>query len=376
MPSLLFRFVCPQLSAILGMSIQPHAAMKSQPSKYLSPAELTLIRESVNVRRLIAALGLRVAKETPAGEVWVHSPFSTDKTASMHIQSDGKWYCHATGQGGGVIELYQAMRGGDCYAAGRKLRDLGVCDGTPGRPGGNVAEKERERGGQNRKTSRQPSLIPFLQPHPEFKRRGISERTRRALGCGFLPPESQSPLRGRLVFQIRDARGLVISHIGRAASPGQEPKWYFYAGFPKQDHLYNLDFIRRDPEARAIVASHGLPIVEGPFDVAKLDEAGVPAVAALGANLGPSQVEKLKALAGQVEGLRLLLWFDRDQAGQLGTQRAETLLQEAGLPYSVFDWNQTFPMAADHPASIPGDVKDACDFDLCQLRWLRRQGLI
>lgn len=351
--------------------------MRKPYNNYLSPDELTRIRESVSVPRLIVALGLRVAKETPAGEVWVHSPFSTDKTASMHIQPDGRWFCHASNQGGGVIELYQAMHGGDCYAAGRALRDLGVCAEAPlSRSGQSSAEEKRELASKRREPSRQPSLIPYLKPHPEFTRRGISARTQKALGCGFLPATSKSPLRNRLVFQIRNAEGKVVSHIGRAVSPDQESKWFFYAGFPKQEHLYNLDFIIGNAEARTIVARFGLPIVEGPFDAAKLHEAGIPAVATFGANLGPVQVEKLKALADQISGLRFLLWFDRDQAGQLGTEKAEALLREAGLPYSVFDWKQTFPIAVDHPASIPKSIKDACDFEVATLRALRRHGWI
>lgn len=351
--------------------------MNMHSGKYLSPDDLTRIRESVNVRRLVDALRLRVSRESPSGEIWVHSPFSTDKTASMHLQPDGRWYCHASSQGGGVIELYQAIHGGDSYAAGRALRDLGVCDAGPLPHSGQAgSEGKMKRGGTSRKASKQPSLIPYLKPHPEFGRRGISEKTRLALGCGFLPATSKSPLRNRLVFQVRDAGGKVVSHIGRAVFPEQESKWYFYAGFRKSDHLYNLDFILADKEVHAIVASHGLPIVEGPFDVAKLHEAGVPAIATFGANLGPAQVEKLKALASQVKGLRLLLWFDRDQAGANATAKAEALLQEVGLPYSVFDWEQTFPHAVDHPASIPKQIKDTCNFEVAQLRWLRQQGLI
>ena len=344
---------------------------------YLSPDDLSRIRNSVNIRLLISALGLRVAKESPSGEIWVHSPFTADKHASMHIQPDGRWYCQASNQGGGVIELYQAMRGGDCFAAGRALRDLGVCDARPQSETGQASgEGKKEAESKGREASKQPSLVPYLKPHPEFARRGISEKTRLALGCGFLPPASKSPLNNRLVFQIRDEQGKVVSHIGRAVSPEQEAKWFFYSGFAKQDHLYNLDFILGSKEARAIVAKHGLPIVEGPFDVAKLHEAGVPAIATFGANLGPAQIEKLKSLAGQFKGLRLVIWFDRDRAGQIATAKAEALLKDAGLPYSVFDWEQDFPQAVDHPASIPEHVKDACDFEVAQLRWLRQQGLI
>ena len=353
--------------------------MKKSPKDYISPEELTRIRESVNPRLLVTALGLRVAKESPSGELWVHSPFAADKTASMHLQPDGRWFCHASNQGGGVIELYQAVHGGDCYAAGRALRDLGVCDDAPSVAARISGERKNEARSKKRKISRQPSLVPFLKPHPEFARRGISEKARLALGCGFLPLESKSPLRNRLVFQIRDAQGRVVSHIGRAVTPEQaerDGKWFFYAGFPKQDHLYNLDLICRSEEARAIVARHGLPIVEGPFDAAKLHEAGIPALAAFGANLGPAQVDRLKGLAGRIKGLRLLLWFDRDQAGQRAAKRAAALLQEAGLTFSVFDWGQEFPRAVDHPAGIPKGIKDACDFEVAQLRWLRRQGLI
>jgi len=75
-------------------------------------------------------------------------------------------------------------------------------------------------------------LRPFLRPEP-VKQWGVSKESCQYLGCGYLPErppgETQSPLNGRVVFQVRGVveegpilKPVILSHIGRALTDQQE----------------------------------------------------------------------------------------------------------------------------------------------------------
>ena len=229
------------------------------------------------------ALGLQRTKGGNEDDWWAHSPFSEDKTASFHI-SDKGWYCHSTKQGGGVIELVQAIRGINCYEAGRWLLENGLCHigdagagDNPAKPPSSPLTAEhitvtrealdevypvatmgkdddinRQEGATVLPSSPDPAeppkenkpirqtLLPALDmTHQTLRERGISRETAEYLGCGYLPDTSTSKLKNRIIFQIRGVqhspagddealplaeryRPVVLSHIGRATTAEQQ----------------------------------------------------------------------------------------------------------------------------------------------------------
>ena len=338
----------------------------------ITPDKLTDIRGTVNVLALIEALGLRVAKEKkPSGEIWLHSPFSPDKTASMHIQLDGRWKDFSSGKGGGAIELYQQVRGCDCYTAGREMLELGLCNASIETPNPPVTHKSRIEAKEP--LPEQPSLLPYLQPHEEYARRGVSERTRLDLGFGYLPSSHKAKLAGRHIFQIKDQAGRVVSHIGRAVDQRQaesKGKWRLYGGFSKSCFLYGHHLLA-DVEVKAEVGKHGLIVVEGCFDAAKLHEAGIPSVATFGANVSEAQARKLVDLHQTLNLPRVTIWFDRDAAGFEGSERALDTLNQTGVSAYPFDWQ-----AAAQANLVTPEANDACDLSVNDLRRLRNRGLI
>ncbi len=337
----------------------------------ITPKKLSAIRSTVNVMALIEALGLRVAKDKNGGEIWVHSPFSPDKTASMHIQPDGRWKDFSSGKGGGSIELYQQVRGCDCYTAGREMLELGLCNASTETPRPQRTHEPRIEAKEP--LPEQPSLVPYLQPHEEYERRGISERTRLKLGFGYLPSSNKAKLSGRHVFQIKDQAGRVVSHIGRAVDQRQaesEGKWRVYGGFSKSCFLYGHHLLDK-AKVKADMAKHGLIVVEGCFDAAKLHEAGIPSVATFGANLSETQSRKLADLHQTLHLPKVVIWFDRDAAGFEATERAVAVLKQAGVPAYPFDWR-----AAAQEGLVPPEANDACDLSVSDLRRFRDRGLI
>jgi 5S rRNA maturation endonuclease (ribonuclease M5) len=226
--------------------------------------------------------------------------------------------------------------------------------------------------------------------HPELQCRAIDTATCRYLGCGFLPQRSQvkasSPLNGRLVFQIRGVREngkdilpVILSHTGRALSRQQEERDGKYWSYPfrKALEIYNQDRLVLDEEARRQCEKFGLILVEGFFDVAKLVAAGCRNVAALmGSSLSAEQIERLLWIRNRLQLPYILLFLDRDRAGQQAAGKIQHQLEHHKLSVTVFDWHQKVSVNGQSPEPIPASIQDPADMTVDQLRTLRRQGII
>jgi DNA primase len=235
--------------------------MRKPETTFINSEMLGEIRAGADWRRVFEALGLRRSKGGNEEDWWASSPFSEDKTPSFHINAKG-WYCHSTKQGGGVIELVQAVKGINCYEAGRWLVENGLSSmriGTSENTDESSLSKpltplQRQNISLTREALRDlypiseadesdyknhhqdgkdddinpaatgaalPSLADTAEPlkenkpirqtllpaldgeHETLKARGISPETAEYLGCGYLPEPSKSKLINRIVFQIR-----------------------------------------------------------------------------------------------------------------------------------------------------------------------------
>jgi len=355
--------------------------------RFFHPDQLTSIRAGCDWRGLLDALGVRAdVKRCSAGEFWGFSPFNAnEKTASFHMKAPGIWYdwsTHAVAPGrskpgGGVIELVQAIhatRGQimKLNEAASWLVDQGLSSLNDDAPPPKSASGEKKKQNLPIDIDLVPKLIE-QGTHPAFVLRGISENTCMYLRCGYYQAK-RGALKERLVFQVggvENGKRVILSHIGRATTPEQEAKgkWRYYRGFNPSLELYNLDNLLLD---KSIDAKTVL-LVEGAFDVAKCVEAGIKnVVATFGARLSDAQAAKLADLSSE----RVLVFYDRDQAGQKASVDALAKLQDLGINASAFDWEQQFESSKQKHKSISDDIQDPCDFSVQQLLWLRDQDLI
>ena len=226
--------------------------------------------------------------------------------------------------------------------------------------------------------------------HPELQRRGIDTGTCRYLGCGFLPQRTQakpgSPLNGRLVFQIRGVRKngkqcqpVILSHTGRALSTEQQERDGKYWSYPfrKALEIYNQDQLVLDQQARDQAGKFGLILVEGYFDVAKLVQAGCRNVGALmGSSISAEQIERLLWIHNRLQFPYILLFLDRDKAGQQAAGKIQRQLGRHKLAVTVFDWNQKVSFNGQSTEPIPQPIQDPADMTVGLLRSLRSQGII
>lgn len=107
---------------------------RSSPERpFINRDTLNEIRASVDWQKAFMSLALtRDERQSRPDDWWAKSPFNPDeKTASFHMNADprggGRWYCHSSGQGGGILDLVQALHGGNIFEAGRWLVDHGCC---------------------------------------------------------------------------------------------------------------------------------------------------------------------------------------------------------------------------------------------------------
>ncbi|MFR8815985.1 MAG: DNA primase [Parasutterella sp.] len=156
-----------------------------------------------------------------------------------------------------------------------------------------------------------------------LKNRCISAATAAKFGLGYSPDDRRyDAFRGRIMFPIRNAKGLVIGFGARTMNGDEQPKYLNSPETPishKGSELYGY-FEGREPiygKGRAIVC-------EGYMDVIQLSQAGFEeAVAALGTSITPEHVRKLFKLTDSV-----YFSFDGDAAGRKAARRA----LEAALP--------------------------------------------
>jgi len=359
----------------------------------LTDAHLGEIRASVNWQQMFDGLGFKKCpKKSKADDWWAYSPFHDERTPSFHMGPGGLWYDFSIGEGGGALELVQRLQGINCYEAARYVVEQGWSRFAPSSPATHAAEKTQQRSakaieqGQHSNPAIRQDLLPLTSYHNYLAERGLSEETCEELGIGFLG-QGRSPLRERVIFQLRDARlkskkstkkeTAIISHIGRAIDD-QQPKYLFYEGFHKSAELLGQDRCWLDQTTIEQIKETGFILVtEGPFDWAKCIEAGLlNVVCSMGATLSDTQSYKLKALCDHHCVNEATIAYDRDQAGKEGAIKAAESLSMVGLKGLIFDWEAVLGKHKGKHVHITANIRDLADQSTKQLGWLRQRSLL
>jgi hypothetical protein len=377
-----------------GKEINP---MRPKGRFVMQRKKLPEIWQNANWERVIEVFGLEVDKKRrcKSDEIWIKSPFTNEKRASLHVnlkENIFKDFSSGKGANMGILNFCQELlrqqgQEMDCYEVAGWMIEKGISV---------VADRRSEETEKNEKGKGLGSRGPLKGPdenrpikvdlrrwlqsgHPELLGRGVTDATCQYLGCGFLPERPlgtrRSPLNGRVVFQVRgvspngsDLRPVILTHVGRALTEEQEKTKGKYWGYPfyKGLEIYNQDKLLLDPSARSQVEHFGLVLVEGFFDVTALVGSGLLNVGALmGAQMTDKQVTRLKFMASRVTIPKITILLDRDEAGISGSEKALSLLQNNGFSVDVFDWNLA-----------PETTKDPGDMSVPQLKRLRQEGKI
>ncbi len=134
--------------------------------------------------------------------------------------------------------------------------------------------------------------------HPFLAARGIHPSTARRFEVGIW--HGWGMLQGCVAVRLHHVAGCPLGYAGRRLQPDRRGKWVFPRRLPKSSLLYGW---------HRVVGHDPLVVVEGPWEVLRLHQIGVPAVALLGTHASRDQVDLLAQR-------RCLLLLDGDDAGR------------------------------------------------------------
>lgn len=269
---------------------------------------------------ILRKLGIHDFKKQRSGWLDFHCPLApythasgTDKSmsAGARIEDAGLsgWVCHACKHHGRISSLVRQV----ARFRGLSLPDLAMeADLAEALPALSSTFGDFEYPTDQSDTleplpeSALVDLFPFAWEHPDartyLRQRNIGESTASQLRLAFDDDQR------RILFPVRDARGLLWGFTGRAIDSDTKPKIRDYYGLPKRRLILGEE--RWKPN-RPIL------IVEGLFGYAHLIEINAEKYCNVGAILGSVMTpEKAALLAAWDSNVYLLL--DNDDAGDIG----------------------------------------------------------
>lgn len=271
--------------------------------------------------------------QMPSGELRALCPFHEDKSPSMFISIEKRLFnCFGCGVGGNVVEFVRLKEslgdtgsdlgkaatlvmdvsgaGDDDVSASGELRASPEARSTPARSEKGIA-KEEEGAGKAACNEPLGFELQLELRSPFLSARGIDAATQEIFGLGVA---KRGMMTDRIVIPIHNSTGELVAYCGRYAGdpvPEDEPRYKMPTAFNKRLELFNLH--------RALALEKDfLVIVEGFWSAIRLHMHGIPAVAAMGAQLYSEQVE-LIAAGGFKRGFVV---FDGDAAGRMGAEKA------------------------------------------------------
>jgi DNA primase len=347
-------------------TITKGSAMSDRP--YVSFAE---VKRNVTIPEVLEALEV-TGQFTRKGDKLVgvcplpqhqHGPKPNPEQFKADVK-DGVWVWHCFGdcqRGGDVIELVKAITGHDNahvrFWFAEKFGDrltLGKPKKTA-RPSAKSCKDEPTDERPQKESPQTPPTPPSDQPEaeapinplgfrlnldagvPYLRERGLAAETVERYGLGLC---GRGVLKGYVAIPVHRWPGEEgenpVAYLGRWPSEDYDesagrPRYRWPEGFPKSRVVYGLSQALQTPQDQPLI------VVEGPFKVYHLAQAGFPAAVAI---LGSSMSDEQAAMLTET-GRRVLLMFDGDEAGQEGMRTAagklitRTFVRVVKLPTDV-----------------------------------------
>lgn len=151
--------------------------------------------------------------------------------------------------------------------------------------------------------------------------RHISKNSMEKFGLGY------SAKRDMVTIPVHSPDGLPVGFVGRSVE-GKDFK--NTPGLPKSKVLFNLHRVK---------LSNEVYIVESSFDVIRMDQVGMPAVATLGANVSNVQIDLLKKYFNRINVIA-----DNDEAGG---NMVERIQEKLGSRVSKIQLNKEYKDVGD-----------------------------
>jgi len=222
------------------------------------------------------------------------------------------------------------------------------------------------------------NLLPMCCYNEEVEALGLTQKTCEELGIGFLN-YGRSPLRERVIMQIRDARlnkgsttrkQVVLSHIG-LPDQSNDALWV-YPGYNTGRDLLGQDRLWLDESTKRQAKEYNTIIItDDPLGLAKTYQYGVRnVVSTLGAVPSNEQIAQAVKLARENEVSSVKFLLRRDAC-----ETSDDFIRQ-GVSFTYFNWVEQFKGKKADIVTIPSAIRSLSDFSETQLLWLQKMALL
>ena len=325
--------------------------------------DIQSVKEDIRTRSdIVEVVGVYVRLQKAGKDYKGLCPFHSDKRPSLHVSPSMQIYkCYSCGEGGDVFTFIQKIEKLDFIESLEWLARRAGISFHRQQIGGETASGKREQMLEINLLTRdffQEQLKKSKDAQEYLSSRGILKETQERWDIGFATPEWDAfteflirkkldiqiavelglvkprksegsgwydSFRNRIILPIHDMNGQPIAFGGRSLS-SDEPAKYINSDnsivFDKSRSLYGLYF------ARKIIGKEIPPVfVEGYLDVISAHQAGFnQCVATLGTSMTEAHARSLARYSPKV-----IICYDRDEAGIKAAQRGAMIWEELGI---------------------------------------------
>jgi DNA primase len=291
-----------------------HISSTRKSSSVLSPQQ---------TKRILAGVGVDIEGEVDTDYI-IFCPFHGNyRTPAGEIDKNtGTFYCFSCHKVADVYEFVMTVSGKTYFEAARYIKKNEVESDLRTEIVSKLLDK--------------PDYLPFDQAVVDrlaseaklsdravgyFEGRSISRHSMDRFSLGY------SESRDMVTVPVHAPDGLLVGFVGRSVE-GKDFK--NTPGLPKSKVLFNLHRVK---------SSSKIFVVESSFDVIRLDQVGMPAVATLGANVSNIQVELLRKYFNNIYVIA-----DNDEAG--GNMK-DRIIEKIGPRVSVIQLDKQYKDIGD-----------------------------
>ena len=262
------------------------------------------LKARIGIDKVLSAYGLESSLKRRKHQLYGPCPIHHgDNPSAFRVNLQRNlWHCFTACGGGDIVDLVRRVENCSYAQAARRLQQL--LDYAPPSPA--TPDKVCNHTHENNAFHPFRMKIP-LNPNVVFLQniKGISRKTALYFNAGST--DRSSFLRNTASVRLHDMTGSPLGYCGRRLVPDEIlrwGKWRFPRNYPKSQNLFNahraLPYIDR-----------GIVVVECPWAVMRLTQAGIPnVVSLLGTTASTIQINWL------VKSPKVLLMLDGDQAGR------------------------------------------------------------
>jgi len=275
------------------------------------------------VRRVLAGSGVDVESELDADFI-IFCPFHNNhRTPAGEVQkTSGMFFCFSCQKSADLVELVMHTSGRTYFEAARFIKSKEKIGSIISEIDKTLIKQEEFKQFDELILKRlYNNLATSDRAKDYFRYRKIEMSSWSKFSLGY------SEKQDMVTVPVHSPDGIALGFVGRSIE-GKEFK--NTPGLPKSKTLFNLNRVK---------TSDRVYVVESSFDVMRLDQVNLPAVATLGANVSNSQIELLQKYFNNI-----IVVADNDEAG--GNMK-DRIIEKLGSRVSVIQLNSKYKDIGD-----------------------------